>query len=315
MTRATYRELFPDDEEDLSSCGDRLSTGRPCARDLYGQSSLGTAAGATNRRGGINCPDEQSPRGSSGEMKVEIGTPYPHCATRRSTPFGVGRKANLQAPSLLESCASSTMGPLSGPPEIPADKADFDQRRAHKHASHLNQIKQTAIPSPRAAASSPGHPAIASSHDRVISDHPLLNSNGQPLPSDHELDELLRVLSSEGEQRPLFDLDSSIVFSHEEQPGPSTGSEDHSAEGNREGGLSASIGTFPPQAARLPQAISTDLHQYQFLAEQASPGCSPPALVAKPRVDDPLAMLIQLTLSIQRLNGEVNNLVSANTRI
>lgn len=305
MTRATYRELFPDDEEDSVSGDDRQHIAFPWSRDGYRQNRLTSAADAAEH---IQSPSNitakfSQPSSRAAEPRTSI--PFHRSATRHATPVGLKRESRSLTPPSTRSAVrqlSATQAPqVTGSSDLVRDYApEPESVPTRSEETVANQMQDA--------------PALAQhSESSPFSHHPAgnprtTNAESHPPLSERDLDEILKALSSEGEHGPLFDLDSSIPFPHEEQSGLPwlTGLP------QRSGDVRQGSAHIPLAQSAFPQrSVSASLHQHHAHGNNISPSHhSQPPPFARPYSDDPLAMLIQLTHNMQHMSNQVNTLVS-----
>lgn len=230
-------------------------------------------------------------------------TPFRRSATRPPSPTNSKHEGNVPTPPPNRSASIRAASPFlaaEGPRGLSThnhlrDSApDPESARSQRGACLEDQGRTAAVP----------HTADGFVEDQQEN---VIQGGDPQLPlSERDLDDILKVLSSEGGQGPLFDLDSSVSFSHDHRtnlpwsgPPQQSGSERHTnvhlpsvqpsfqrraASGRLLHQRLAQGGMDPPQSA-----------QQTFPAE--SPG-------------DPLGILIQLTHNMQYMSNQVNMLVS-----
>lgn len=308
MTRATYRELFPDDEEDSPSGNDRHNIAFPWSRDNYKQNRLTNTASIAEPATDTYSAGATALRPPSRAIKSTPGTPFVRPATRHPSPLCNKREDDPRTPPPGQPTVPGSVSPFpnallprgTGTDNLGRDNAPEPESAPTFREGNVDDQHQQAPFEGRRSAN-------AQISLREENDPRSLNPGPQLPLSERDLDEILKALSSEGDHGQLFDLDSSISFSREDQVNLpwSTGITQHVVADRQ-----ASVHLPSVQPPFLQKQAPVSLHQ-RLAHGGVNPSHSPQhAPAVKPRADDPLAMLIQLTHNMQSMSNQVNTLVS-----
>ncbi|EJT49341.1 hypothetical protein A1Q1_01543 [Trichosporon asahii var. asahii CBS 2479] len=273
MTRATYRELFPDDEEDSASGDDRHQIAFPWSRNNYEQNRLTSAAHTEEPPPDI--PSGPGLRMHSPASASRAVTPFRRSATRPPSPTNSKHEGNVPTPPPNRSASIRAASP-------------FLAAEGPRGLSTHNHLRDSA-PDPESARSQRGAcledqgrtAAVPHTVDGFVEDQQenVIQGGDPQLPlSERDLDDILKVLSSGGPPQQSGSERHTNVHLPSVQPS----FQRRAASGRLLHQRLAQGGMDPPQSA-----------QQTFPAE--SPG-------------DPLGILIQLTHNMQYMSNQVNML-------